>query len=55
MRYLTEDPIDAEVWHRETANVQDGASVEFLGVVRGKEGDRQIPYLDYESYIPMAE
>lgn len=55
MRYLTNDPIHLGEWHRETIDPRDGASVEFLGVVRGKEGGRQTPYLDYESYIPMAE
>lgn len=55
MEYLTKEPIHPEAWHRQTFDLRDGASVEFLGVVRGKEGDRQIPYLDYESYIPMAE
>ena len=29
--------------------------MEFLGIVRGREGDRAIAALDYEAYEPMAE
>lgn len=55
MDYLTQEPIDVEAWHRETINAWDGASVEFLGIVRGQEGGRDITHLEYEAYLPMAE
>ncbi|MBI4003712.1 MAG: molybdenum cofactor biosynthesis protein MoaE [Candidatus Omnitrophica bacterium] len=53
--YLTWEPIDVEVWHRLAIDQQDGASVEFLGIVRGLEDGRPIPWLDYDAYAPMAE
>lgn len=55
MKYLTKDPIHPEEWRRQAMDLHDGASVEFLGVVRGEEEGHNIPFLDYEAYIPMAE
>ena len=55
MNYLTEHPIDSGEWHRRNADLRDGACVEFLGIVRGDEEGREIPYLDYEAYEAMAE
>ena len=53
--YLTWEPIDVEAWHRLAIDQRDGATVEFLGIVRGQEDGRPIPWLDYEAYAPMAE
>jgi molybdopterin synthase catalytic subunit len=33
----------------------EGAEVQFLGVVRGREGEREITGIDYSAYRPMAE
>jgi len=55
MEYLTHDPIDRFTWYRQAADARDGASVEFLGLVRGTEGDQPIAALSYETYEPMAE
>lgn len=55
MGYLTKNPIDIEEWHRQASDPRDGASVEFLGVVRGEEAGRKIPFLEYEAHVPMAE
>jgi molybdopterin synthase catalytic subunit len=55
MPYLTHDRIDRLAWHRQTGDARDGAAVEFLGVVRGTEGDHPIAALGYEAYVPMAE
>ena len=55
MSYLTNEPIDADEWHRLAIDQRDGATVEFLGIVRGREDGRPIPWLDYEAYAPMAE
>jgi molybdopterin synthase catalytic subunit len=55
MGYLTHDPIDVSAWHRQTVDARDGASVEFLGLVRGAEDDQPIAALNYEAYAPMAE
>lgn len=55
MEYLTRDPIDASAWHKPAVEAHDGASVEFLGIVRGHEDGRPIECLEYEAYEPMAE
>ena len=55
MRYLTTDPIHIDEWHAAVVDERDGASVEFLGIVRGEEDGRPISALDYEAYEPMAE
>lgn len=53
--YLTSKPIAIDEWHAAAVDERDGASVEFLGIVRGQEGGQTIAYLDYEVYEPMAE
>lgn len=55
LRCLTEQPIDVAEWHRLAIDARDGASVEFLGVVRATEDDQPIVGLRYEAYEPMAE
>lgn len=55
MPFLTEQPIDAAHVDDGTAELQDGASVEFLGIVRSREQGRPIAHLTYEAYAPMAE
>ncbi|MBI1992055.1 MAG: molybdenum cofactor biosynthesis protein MoaE [Candidatus Omnitrophica bacterium] len=55
MDYLTDDPIDVTEWHRLAVGEQDGASVEFLGIVRAQDAGCPITHLDYEAYEPMAE
>ena len=55
MAYLTPDPISVGEWNDLAVDRRDGASVEFLGIVRGHEGNRAIAYLEYEAYEPMAE
>jgi molybdopterin synthase catalytic subunit len=55
MTHLTREPIDIAAWHRCAAEGKDGASVEFLGIVRGHEDGRPIACLEYEAYAPMAE
>ena len=55
MGHLTHESIDLAEWHQVAVDVQDGAAVEFLGIVRGEEDGRPIAHLDYEAYEPMAE
>ena len=55
MAYLTREPIDAALWHAAAMDSSDGASVEFLGIVRGTEAGQPIAALEYEAYEPMAE
>ena len=55
MRYLTHQPIEVDEWHRLAVNARDGASVEFLGIVRGNDTGRRVTWLDYQAYEPIAE
>lgn len=55
MTYVVREPIDVDEWHRSAVHPADGASVEFLGIVRGQEDGYPIEGLDYEAYEPMAE
>ena len=55
MAYLMREPIDVSAWRHAAVDTRDGASVEFLGIVRGHEEGRAIDALEYESYEPMAE
>lgn len=55
MDYLTRDRIDRFAWQQQAVDLRDGASVEFLGIVRGTEADHPIAALRYEAYEPMAD
>lgn len=55
MGYLTRATIVQSPRSQEPFDLQDGASVEFLGVVRGEEHGFPIDALEYEAYEPMAE
>ena len=55
MPFLTHQPIDVAERHAAAADERDGASVEFLGIVRGHERGHSIECLEYEAYEPMAE
>jgi molybdopterin synthase catalytic subunit len=54
MTYLTADPIVVDEAPHERLDADVGASVEFLGIVRGHEEGRPVAGLDYEAYEPMA-
>jgi len=51
---LTRDPIDAGDLARRLLRGEDGAIVNFEGVVRNNTKGRSTRYLDYECYEPMA-
>jgi molybdopterin synthase catalytic subunit len=51
---LTRDPIDAQEIRRKLLRGEDGALVDFEGVVRNNTKGRRTRYLDYECYEPMA-
>ena len=55
MPYLTREPIRPDGWHRQPVDPSDGASAEFLGIVRGQENGQPVEYLEYTAYEPMAE
>jgi molybdopterin synthase catalytic subunit/molybdopterin converting factor small subunit len=51
---LTRDPIDTPALVRRLVRGEDGAVVQFEGVVRNNTKGRATLYLDYECYEPMA-
>jgi molybdopterin converting factor subunit 1 len=51
---LTRDPIDTESLRKRLLQGQDGALVNFEGVVRNNTKGRSTRYLDYECYEEMA-
>ena len=51
---LTRQPIDAEEIKRNLLRPEDGAIVDFEGVVRNNTKGRMTQYLDYECYEEMA-
>jgi molybdopterin synthase catalytic subunit len=51
---LTRDPIDARALGTQLLRGEDGALVNFEGVVRNNTKGRRTLYLDYECYEPMA-
>lgn len=51
---ITRQPIDGGAFAREILRAEDGAFVNFEGVVRNHSGDRRTRYLDYECYVPLA-
>ncbi len=51
---LTRRPIDAAALIRKMLRPEDGAVVDFEGVVRNNTKGRATEYLDYECYEPMA-
>ena len=53
--FLTRQPIEVAEWRGRVVDRRDGASVEFLGIVRGEEALQPVAYLTYETYEPMAE
>ena len=55
MVFLTHEPIRPDEWHQLAVDPRDGASVEFLGIVRGQEDGHPIECLEYEAYEPMVE
>jgi len=52
--FLTNDPIDTTALLAQSRQGADGAVVTFDGIVRNETRGRQVLYLDYETYQPMA-
>ena len=52
---ITADPLDPEPLTRHVTTEEDGAVVTFLGVTRSNNVGREVDYLEYEAYRPMAD
>jgi molybdopterin synthase catalytic subunit len=49
---ITQSPLDLPAWEK---NATAGAIVDFWGIVRGLEEEKEITGIDYEAHAPMAE
>jgi molybdopterin synthase catalytic subunit len=52
---IVNDPIDIPALEAQVSGVTNGAVVTFSGQVRENSRGRQVAYLEYDAYIPMAE
>ncbi|GEM_PF-261058 len=55
MIFITRDPLDPEAVTRAVQRDTNGAVVTFLGVTRSYSEGKEVRYLEYEAYLPMAE
>lgn len=53
--YLTREAIRTAGFFSSDDNFKTGASVLFLGIVRGSSNGKKVLYLDYEAYEEIAE
>ena len=53
--YITSDPLDDASITDIVADNAHGATVLFQGITRNKTGNREVLFLEYEAYAPMAE
>jgi molybdopterin synthase catalytic subunit len=51
---ITSSPLDAAAVAAAVASDGDGAIATFVGLVRNHNGGRQVLWLDYEAYEPLA-
>jgi len=51
---MTDRPLDTEAVRAFVSRPEAGAVVVFEGVVRDHTGDREVSYLEYETYLEMA-
>ena len=52
---ITRDALDSGAISAKVTQPTDGAIVTFVGVTRNHTGDRNVLYLEYEAYRPMAD
>lgn len=52
---ITESPVDPEALREAIADPACGAVATFIGVTRNSFRGKEVQYLEYEAYAPMAE
>lgn len=52
---IISEPIDVDVLARHVSGIANGAVLTFLGQVRVNSRGREVAYLEYDAYVPMAE
>ena len=55
MIFITTEPLDPEALTRAVRRDTNGGVVTFLGVTRRYTEGKEVRYLEYEAYLPMAE
>lgn len=55
MHRISREPIDIRALEAEVARVSNGAVLTFVGQVRNHSRGREVAYLEYDAYVPMAE
>ena len=53
--YITSDPLDDASIIDIVSDNAHGATVIFQGITRNNTGNREVLFLEYEAYVPMAE
>ena len=52
---IVDGPIDVDALSRRVSGTENGAVLTFLGQVRTRSRGREVAYLEYDAYVPMAE
>ena len=52
---IIREPIDVRALEAQVGGVENGAVVTFVGQVRSNSRGREVAYLEYDAYVPMAE
>jgi molybdopterin synthase catalytic subunit len=55
MHRILQEPINIRALEAEVAKVANGAVLTFVGQVRNHSRGREVAYLEYDAYVPMAE
>src|SRR5258708_39354082 len=52
---IVREPIDVRALEAKVSGVANGAVCTFIGQVRNNSRGREVAYLEYDAYVPMAE
>lgn len=52
---IVREPIDIRALENRVRGVENGAVVTFIGQVRNQSRGKEVAYLEYDAYAPMAE
>ena len=55
MNRIVREPIDVRALEAKVSGPANGAVITFVGQVRQNSRGRQVAYLEYDAYVPMAE
>jgi len=52
---IVREPIDVRALEAQVSGVHNGATLTFVGQARNVSRGREVAYLEYDAYVPMAE